>query len=65
MKFDLEISIDQNTRACDRTFEGGFEHVKVIWHNWEYFGPKMGVAVPRAPVGTRSPEPPQKYGHRP
>ena len=25
----------------------------------------MGVAVPRAPVGTRSPEPPQKFGHGP
>ena len=24
-----------------------------------------GVAVLRAPVGTRSPEPPQKFGHRP
>ena len=22
MKFDLEIAIDQHTRACDRTFEG-------------------------------------------
>ena len=25
----------------------------------------MGVAVPRAPVVTRSPEPPQKFGHGP
>ena len=25
----------------------------------------MGVAIPRAPVGTRSPGPPQKFGHRP
>ena len=25
----------------------------------------MGVAVPRASVGTRSPGPPQKFGHRP
>ena len=25
----------------------------------------MGVAVPRAPVGTRSPKPPQKFGHGP
>ena len=25
----------------------------------------MGVAVPRASVGTRSPEPPQKFGHGP
>ena len=22
VKFDLEIAIDQHTRACDRTFEG-------------------------------------------
>ena len=27
--------------------------------------PNMGVAVPRAPVGIRSPEPPQKFGHGP
>ena len=25
----------------------------------------MGVAVPRAPVVSRSPEPPQKFGHGP
>ena len=25
----------------------------------------MGVAIPRAPVSIRSPEPPQKFGHRP
>ena len=25
----------------------------------------MGVAVPRAPVGTQSREPPQKFGHGP
>ena len=37
--------------------EHGFEHVQVIWQNWAKNWPNMGVAVPRAPVGTRSPEP--------
>ena len=27
---------------------------KVIWHIWAKFGPKIGVAVPQAPVGTQS-----------
>ena len=34
------------------------EHVEFIWQNWAINLPNMGVAVPRAPVGTRSPEPP-------
>ena len=41
----------------------GFEHAKVTWQNLATNLPNMGVAVPRAPVGTRSPEPPQKFGH--
>ena len=35
----------------------GFGHVQVIWQNWVKNLPNMGVAVPWAPVGTRSPEP--------
>ena len=39
-----------------------FEHVKVVWQNWAKNWQNKGVAVPRAPVGTQSPEPRQKIG---
>ena len=39
MKFDLDIAIDQQTRACDRTFEGvpGDSHA----HLWSKLCPIM------------------------